>query len=327
MIAPAVSVIVVSYGTRDLTLASLRSVRVREHEAPLEVVVVDNASPDDSADAVEREHPWATLVRARENRGFAAGANLGARNAAGEWLLFLNSDARLTDGALATLLGAGRAHPRPGALGPRIEGPDGQERSVGRFFGPWRDFVRAFHLFRLVPRSARFEEIHARRFPADTAPVEWLTGACLLVRRDVFEEVGGFDEAFFLYVEDMDLCYRLVRSGRTNLYVPSAIVIHEQGKSPKPINANLVEGGDAAEYFVRKHGIRYPVILQRTLRGITLAGWIGILAGRILRERLRGKSTAASRSMLARCGRSLTAIFRPRSTLRGTAPGRPTGPQ
>ena len=309
MSQPVVSVVIVSYGTRDLTLAALESVRRRRQEVDLDVVVVDNASPDDSADAVEREHPWVTLVRAEENRGFAAGANLGARSTVGEWLLFLNSDARLTNHAITRLLVAAQSLQHAGAVGPRIEGPDGTERSVGRYYGPWRDFVRAFYLYRLFPRWGVFEDVHLRRLPGETTPVEWVSGACLLVRREVFEEIRGFDEAYFLYVEDMDLCYRLARAGRTNLYVPAAVINHEGASSPRANSKVFAEGGRAAEIFVQKTGMRYPVACQRSLRALTLLRWMGVLGSRILRKRLRSQSTEATWASFRLCRRSLAAVF------------------
>jgi N-acetylglucosaminyl-diphospho-decaprenol L-rhamnosyltransferase len=321
---PVLSVIIVSYGTRDLTLTALESVRIRRHEVELEAVVVDNASPDDSADAVEREHPWVTLIRAPENRGFAAGANRGAREAAGEWLLFLNPDARLTDGAMTGLLAAARNLPRPGAVGPRIEGPRGTESSVGRYYGPWRDLVRAFALYRIFPGVRAFEDVHLRRLPAETTPVEWVTGAALLVQAQAFREVGGFDEDYFLYVEDMDLCYRLAGQGRRNLYVPSVVVHHEGSRSPRPRRV-LAEGGDAAEIFVRKAGMRYPILLQRGLQVIMLLRWLGVLRVRLLLRRIRGREIEETRDSLRLCRKSLDAALRRgiRPAGRGGFPGDP----
>jgi hypothetical protein len=304
-----VSVIIVSYGTRDLTLAALRSVEERKAEVPLAAVVVDNASPDDSADAIAREHPEITLIRSPVNRGFAAGANLGARAARGEWLLFLNSDARLTEGALARLLSEARARTRPGALGPRIEGPSGVERSIGRYYGPWRDFVRAFHLYRLFPRQPLFDELHIRRLPSETAPVDWVTGACLFVSREAFEEVGGFDEDYFMYVEDMDLCWRLARRGRVNLYVPGATVHHERGKSPRDEGEILIEGGRAPEIFVKKTGMVYPLFLQRFLRWMMFFTWYVALSLRLAVKRMREEDTDSLRAVRQRCRRSLDAVF------------------
>ena len=319
MSAPRVSVIIVSYGTRDLTLAALESVASCTPEVSIEAIVVDNASPDDSAEAVETHARWATLIRSPVNGGFAKGANLGAQVASGEWLLFLNSDARLGPGALRTLLEAGGAVEQPGALGPRIQGPGGIEHSVGRYYGPWRDTVRAFRLYRLFPRSATFDDLHLRRLPDVTTPVEWVSGACLLIRRDVFRDMGGFDEAYFMYVEDMDLCYRLARRGYTNLYVPEALVHHDGGQSPRPSGRILIEGGDAAEYFVAKTGMRYPLLLQRSLRLWLLASYMGSLTGRLVWQRLRGQDTGGTRHQLGSAKGSLAALLRlpPR---RATAP-------
>ena len=308
MSAPLVSVIIVSYGTRDLTLAALDSVKLLEQETPLEAIVVDNASPDDSADAIAARAPWATLVRSPKNRGFASGANLGARLARGTWLLFLNSDARLVPGTLPRMLEAAGRLDRPGAMGPRLIGPQGTESSVGRFYGPWRDTVRAFRLYRIFPGWNLFEDVHVRRLPSVTTEVEWITGACLLIRRDVFEGMQGFDEAYFMYVEDMDLCYRLRHDGRINLYVPEAIAYHERGQSPRSDRRVVIEGGQAPEYFVRKTGMRYPRTLQRTLRWWLLVSYLATLSVRLLMQQWRGQDTAPTRQLVQECRRSLRAL-------------------
>lgn len=320
MSRPRVSVIIVSYGTRDLTLAALESVYACSTEMALEAIVVDNASPDDSADAVEAHAPWATLIRSAQNGGFASGANQGAQAARGDWLLFLNSDARLDHGALPMMLKAAAGVEHPGAVGPRIEGPGGTERSVGRYYTAWRDLVRAFRLYRLFPRSATFDDLHVRRLPNVTTPVEWVSGACLLIRADAFRTLGGFDEAYFMYVEDMDLCYRLARAGYVNLYVPEAIVHHERGQSPRPDGRVLIEGGDAAEYFVAKAGMRYPLVLQRSLRLWLLASYMGSLSTRLVWQGLKGQDTTATRHLLRSARSSLFAQLR-------RAPGRETTPR
>jgi len=303
-------VIIVSYGTRDLTLAALESVHAAAARVSLETIVVDNDSPDDSADAIAEKAPWVNLIRSDTNRGFAAGANRGARAATGEWLLFLNSDARLRPDTIPVLLEAALRLSHPGALGPRIEGVTRQERSAGHFYGPWRDFVRAFHLYRLFPHARRFEGIFIEHLPDHPLEVDWVTGACLLVRTGDFRMLEGFDEAYFLYVEDMDLCFRLKKAGRTNLYVPQAVVDHGLGKSPKPGRV-LLEGGDAPEYFVRKFRLGYPILLQRFLRCVGLLGWLLILSGRAARTRLAGRDASTTVAWMRLCFRSLAALLRP----------------
>jgi N-acetylglucosaminyl-diphospho-decaprenol L-rhamnosyltransferase len=309
---PLVSVIVVSYGTRDLTLSALDSLSETASEIPLEVIVVDNASPDDSAEAIAANHSWAHLIVSTENRGFGGGANLGAQMARGTWLLFFNSDARLPAGSLPRLLEIAGRLTDAGAIGPRLETPSGKpERSAGYFLGPWRDFVQAFRLNRLFGGHAPFEGVAINAGRGRPRRVDWVSGACLLVNRDLFHAVGDFDEAYFMYVEDMDLCFRLVRAGRKNYYVPEVIVHHELGQSrrrfPKPI---LIDGGGGPEYFVRKFGLWYPAPLQRTLRATNLLVWLCALELRRVRSRLAHKDTAEITYFTRVCRESLWALFR-----------------
>jgi GT2 family glycosyltransferase len=314
---PQVSVVIVSYGTRDLTLAALRSVLAASRHTDLEAIVVDNTSPDDSVKAVSGEHPWARLIQAPSNRGFAAGANLGAQAARGDWLLFLNSDAVLPEPALGTLLHIASSLPSVGAVGPRLETSSGRaEASAGHFYGPWRDFTRSFRLYRLFPGAPLFEGILIRPRSMRTRRVDWISGACLLIRRDVFELVGGFDEAYFMYVEDMDLCFRLRQGGFLNYYVPEVAVLHEQGKSRRPESRVLLEGGTSPEYFVRKHGLHYPILLQRALRGCGIFIWWLILNGRIMQRRFRRQSIRLEADQADLCRRSLRALLRPDLTSR-----------
>jgi GT2 family glycosyltransferase len=153
-----------------------------------------------------------------------------------------------------------------------------------------------------------FDDVHVRRLPKATSEVEWITGACFLIRRDVFETVQGFDEAYFMYVEDMDLCYRLRQAGYTNLYVPEAVAYHERGRSPRSDRRVVIEGGQAPEYFVKKTGMRYPLGLQRTLRWWLLTTYMGTLSVRLAAQRLRGQDSSPTRQLIEECRRSLRAI-------------------
>ena len=309
MTAPEVTVVLVSYGTRDLTLAALASVRRAGERIPLEAIVVDNASPDDSAEAVIRVHPWATVLRSPRNEGFAVAANRGARNARGRWLLFLIPDALLEKESLPRLLDAARSLARPGAVGPRILGPRGPEPSVGNFLTLSRDLVHFLRLDRAFPALLGNRGLFLRKLPAERTPVDWVTGACLLVPRPVFLDLGGFDEAYFMYVEDMDLCFRLRREGRTNLFVPDAVVRHSLGASPRGPGF-LLEGGFGPEYFVRKFGIRYPWLLQRSRRVLGAALRTAVVETALLYRKSRGKDTGnlEARSRILR--RTLSALLR-----------------
>ena len=315
MTGPEVSVVIVSYGTRDLTLAALDSVRAVSDRVRLETVVVDNASPDDSADRIAESHPWVTLIRSPENRGFAAAANRGAREAIGEWILFLNSDARLQTDSLPRLLDAARSLPAPGALGPLLLGPRGPEPSVGNFYGLRRDLAQFLRLGRLFPAIRALDGIFVGRLPRERTEVEWLTGACLLVRLETFHSVGGFDEAYFMYVEDMDLCFRLRRAGYTNLFVPDAVVRHELGASPRGPRF-LLEGGTGPEYFVRKFGLRYPWILQRSRRILGLTLRMSTLYASYLMTRMRGEPISGLRSQIAAYRNTLAVLLTRRQTER-----------
>jgi len=310
MNAPQVSVVIVSFGTRDLTLAALESVRQAGETIRLEAIVVDNNSPDDSAKAIAREHPWAHLLRSAENRGFAAGANLGARAATGEWLVFLNSDARISREALVSLLDIAGTLPTPGAIGPWIEDSNGKPQpSVGHFYSIWRDFVRSFYLDRMF-NTPRFEGLFIRPHRGQPRPVDWVSGACLLIRRSTFDQVEGFDEAYFLYVEDMDLCFRLVRAGWVNYYVPQVSVLHELGKSSRRDRPLPLEGGNAPEYFLRKFRPYYPVGLQRIFRAVGLLIWMVVLQYRINMYRILGRDPDEARRYVGVCRVTLVSLFR-----------------
>ncbi len=308
MTTPEVSVVIVSYGTRDLTLAALDSVREVSECVALEVVVVDNASPDDSAARIAEAHPWATLIRSPRNLGFAGGANLGAARATSEWLLFLNSDARLLEDSLPRLLDAAGSVATPGAIGPLLLGPDGPESSVGHFYGLRRDWAQFLRLGRIFPGVRALDGIFLGRLPERRAAVEWITGACLLVRRDTFFSVGGFDEAYFMYVEDMDLCFRLRRAGCTNLFAPDAVVRHELGASPREPRF-LLEGGTSPEYFVRKFDLPYPWLLQRSRRVLGLTLRMAVLCTGYLGRRLRGDPASDLRSRIAMSRHTLVTLL------------------
>ncbi len=221
-------VVVVSYKQRERLLACLASIAAASPRARL--IVVDNDSDDGSAAAAGKQFPAADVVALDRNVGFAAAVNKGVARGHAPFVLLLNNDARLRVGALEAMVAA-LAEDGVGAAGPRLLGPAGEtELSVGRTLSPWNEaYFRALEAAYRDGTGPAAERIR-RRYDR-SGDVSSLTGACLLLRRDAFEKVGGFDERFFLYAEDVDLCRRLRRAGFRLRYVAEAVVEHDRGAS------------------------------------------------------------------------------------------------
>jgi GT2 family glycosyltransferase len=180
-----------------------------------EVVLVDNASSDGSSDVARERHPDVRLVETGRNLGFAGGANRGAEAARGELLVFLNPDARVLPGALAALGAALADHPGAGIAGGGLVGEGGRWEPGAARFAPVR------HL--LLDTSAGRLAARLRRAPHE---VDWVYGTFMAVKRDLFRRLGGFDTRYFLYGEDMDLCFRAARLGERTIHVPGARAVH-----------------------------------------------------------------------------------------------------
>ena len=197
------------------------------------MVVVDNASADGSVALVRERFPEAVLVESRANLGFGAGCNLGAGAAPGSpLLLFLNPDAEVTPGAVPALLERLHHTPTAAIAGPRLASPDGAPRRPGAAFRPWaRSSWRAPPWSGATPAGAPCAATASRAGRRSPGPVDWLSGACLLVRRAAFDEVGGFDPLFFMYFEEVDLARRLAGRGWETWYEPAAVVLHHHSRS------------------------------------------------------------------------------------------------
>ncbi len=231
--APKVSVVVLSWNTRELLAACLETVRATAREVALECIVVDNASADGSAELVAQRFPEMTLLRNARNEGYAIGNNLGAARARGEHLFLLNSDTELRPGALAALVAFLDAHPGHGACAPRLERPDGSPQPSCKAFPRLATavffdtvFERWFPGNREIPRYFMKDFDHAHTRDVDQPP-----GAALLVRRALWEELGGFDPELWLFFNDVDLCRRIAQRGLLRAYVAEARVLHHEGRS------------------------------------------------------------------------------------------------
>lgn len=233
--AAAVSAVVVNYNAGAHLTGCVASLRA---EGVADVVVVDNGSADGSVAALLDADPAVRVVRPPRNLGFGGGANAGARHARHDLLLVCNPDLALHAGALATLVATLADHPDVAVVGPRVLTADGEVYPSARAFPTIGE--AAGHAFvGLLSEENRWTRRYKRPVPAADVPAvgggsseaDWVSGACFLVREDAFSSVGGFDEAYFMYVEDVDLCWRLRRAGWRVLYEPAAAVTHVQGVS------------------------------------------------------------------------------------------------
>jgi N-acetylglucosaminyl-diphospho-decaprenol L-rhamnosyltransferase len=230
----ALAIAIVSYNTRALLDECLRSLRADADEGRAEVWVVDNASTDGSPDMVEADHGWARLIRSEENLGYGPAVNVVARQTDTAWVAPANSDLAFTPDAIATLLNVGEEHPEAGAIAPRLILPDGStQQSVQPFPSVGTAFLAASRATSFSAK-ARARAYLPGAWDEDAAQeVPWATGAFLIVRREAWDEVGGFDEAQWMYAEDLDLGWRLAKAGWTTRYEPGAVVHHHESAASK----------------------------------------------------------------------------------------------
>jgi N-acetylglucosaminyl-diphospho-decaprenol L-rhamnosyltransferase len=221
--------VVVNYNAGDHLLHCVRSLRSAGVE---HIVVVDNASVDRSADAVRAADPDVDALDAGTNLGFGRAVNRGAARVDGELLLILNPDTVVEPGLVKALAAALDADPSLGIVGPRIEEPDGTVYPGARTFPSMGDAVGHAFLGLVAPRNRftrRYRMLDAD--PAVARRVDWVSGSCMLVRRRCFDDLGGYDEGYFMYGEDVDLCWRAWRAGWSVGYEPAGRVVHVQGVS------------------------------------------------------------------------------------------------
>jgi len=235
---PTLAAVVVSYNVAPLLARCLESLRragedLRSLGHSLRVVVVDNASTDGSVALVRERFPEVVLIESQANLGFGAGCNLGAGAAPGSpFVLFLNPDAEATPGAVPLLLERLRRTPAAAIAGPRLVSPDGAPQEARRNFPTLGAlFLESTPLEWRHPGWGALRRYRCEGQAEVAGPVDWLSGACLLLRREAFEEVGGFDPRFFMYFEEVDLARRLAGRGWETWYEPAAVVQHHRSRS------------------------------------------------------------------------------------------------
>lgn len=290
------SIFIVSYNTCELTRACLRSLFASPPSVDFEVIALDNASADGSADMIAREFPGVRLIRSAENLGFAAGNNRARREARGERFLLLNPDTRVHPGAIDRLLAFARAHPEAGITGGRTLNDDGSLNpwSCRGRPTPWALFCQAVGLTTAFRGSRLFDPQSLGHWARDSErEVDVVVGCFLMIGRDLWDELGGFDESFFMYGEETDLCLRARALGYRPAITPDAAVVHHGAASEPAESAKLVRLLKAHVLLFRKHWTplarRFGVAMLHlwAVSRFAVGSAVGALVGGAARERGR----------------------------------------
>ncbi|MDB5764001.1 MAG: dTDP-Rha--alpha-D-GlcNAc-pyrophosphate polyprenol alpha-3-L-rhamnosyltransferase [Herminiimonas sp.] len=278
-----VSIVIVNHNAGSLLTDCVRT----GLEQARQVIVVDNASSDSSLSQLEANFPSESrlrVIRSGRNLGFAAGCHTGVQAATESCILFLNPDCILTEGALDRMLKALQSDPRAGMVGGLLTNPDGTEQGGGRRAvpTPWRSFVRAVSLHRFANRWPRlfFDfYLHLQPLPNGPLEVEAISGALMLVRREAIEDVGSWDQGYFLHCEDLDWCMRFRQKGWKILFVPDAPVVHYQGtcSRSRPIFVEWHKHKGMMRFYRKFFYHQYPGILM-WLVALGVWGRFGVVA-------------------------------------------------
>jgi len=285
-----ISIVIVSYNGLEHLRRCLQSLAAHPPAAEREVIVVDNDSRDGSAPMVASEYPDVRLLRMPRNLGFAAGANRGAREATGEAIVLLNPDSEVEADPFAPMLAYLREHVDAGIAAPRLLNPDGSLQLSCRSFPTFSValFNRYSLLTRLFPRNRYSRQYLLSDWHHDSvSDVDWVSGACLMIRRSLFEEIGLLDEGYFMYIEDVDLCQRVHRAGYNVVYLPQTSVIHHIGRSSRTLpSRSIVARHRSMWHYYKKYLRRNRVVDVAVAGGITARCGYLLLANR-LRAALR----------------------------------------
>ena len=231
-----------------------------------EVIVVDNASTDGSVAMLAREFPWVRVIANSDNAGFTRGNNQGLAISRGRFVLFLNPDTEVAADAIATMLDFAATNPAVGIVGPQLRYGDGSPQSSRRRFPTLATFfMESTVVQQWWPHNRVLSRYYVLDRPDDAVSrVDWVVGACMLVRREVLDQIGGFDEGFFMYSEELDLCRRAVSAGWQVVYYPPARVTHYEGKSSEQVvAARQIRFHTSRVRYVRKyHGVTTAALVR-----------------------------------------------------------------
>jgi len=299
---PDLSVIIVNWNVRDLLRRCLHSILASLPACQLEIIVVDNGSTDGSAEMVRTEFPQVHLIANPDNRGFTGANNQGLAVARGRYVLLLNPDTEVVGDALETMVAFADAHPDVGVVGPQLLNPDGTVQSSRRRFPTLATaLLESTWLQPYAPRRLLARYYVLDRPDDEVQDVDWVIGAALMARREAVEQVGPLDEGFFMYSEELDWCRRFRAAGWRVVYLPTARIIHHEGKSSEQVlpARHIHFQTSKIRYFRKYHGPAAAEALRWFLLGNYL--WqIGVEGAKWLlghKRPLRAERIAAYRQV------------------------------
>ncbi|MFN8140613.1 MAG: glycosyltransferase family 2 protein [Fimbriimonadales bacterium] len=260
------SITICSWNTSDELAACLRSIEAVRSEANFEVIVVDNASEDGSPDMVEKEFPWVCLHRMVENLGFGKGHNFAFTKASGKLLMPLNSDTVVKPGAIKQLIEFMNQNVNVGIVGPKLLNPDGSlQYSCRKFPTPAAALFRNTPLGKFFPNTRFVKEYLMTEWKHDEPmDVDWVSGAAFVMRRELYDKIGGFDERFFMYMEDVDLCMRTHSASYRVVYFPVPTITHAIGRSTDRMPQKMIRQFHSSMFlFYKKHYVPRTVFVFR----------------------------------------------------------------
>lgn len=276
-----ISIVLVNYKTSELTMECVQSLYDFAPQVPFEVLVIDNASDDGLAERLAESFPDVRYFAMGENVGFAKANNFGIHNSHGRYVMLLNNDAKFTDGALQKMIDCMEAMPGVGVLGPRHVDADGFfQVSCGAFPTLMTEAVRKLIHYRLSLNDYRVRDYLDQKYSGSPA-IGWLSGSCLLIRREALEQAGLLDERFFMYFEDVDFCHRVSGAGWVVHYYSHVTVTHYGGASAKQnLLSAMIENRRSQIYFSRKYyGRKGEAFIRAALflkYGVNLLRWTSI---------------------------------------------------
>jgi hypothetical protein len=259
------SIIIVNYNAKELLRRCLQSIFRFQRDLEFEVMVIDNHSEDGSIQMLKREYPQVKLLRNQRNLGFAAACNQGIRISRGRYILLLNPDTEFTSGGITRMVEFLNAHEKVGICGPQMIDPQGEVLFSCRSFPSFLTAISSSQSFlnRFFPKNPLSKKYLLKDMDrSQEREVDWVSGSSLLARRAVFEKIGLLDEIFFMYVEDVDFCYRAKKSGFLVYYFPQVTVVHQVGASTRRRKISMqAEHHKSMYHFYRKHN--HPNFLLR----------------------------------------------------------------